>query len=158
MSTPGAEKDHHDRDIDEKGSDPSGSERDIPQDAKILEVKNADYALALSTGPQLSPTSWRSFQLYAILLVAFMGSLSNGFDGSGKNFPSTSLIPKLSISVMSAVNGMEYVISKIGIARPDRILKAISHLLWDHWGGCWRRCRHNYGYYFRNCKCPIFFQ
>jgi hypothetical protein len=61
------------------------SERDVPSDAKIIEVVNADYALALSTGPQLSPTSLRSLQLYSILLVAFMGSLSNGFDGSGKH-------------------------------------------------------------------------
>lgn len=56
----------------------------MSQNAKIIEVKNADYARALSTGPQLSPTSLRSIQLYFILLVAFMGSLSNGFDGSGK--------------------------------------------------------------------------
>lgn len=51
--------------------------------SKVLEVINADFALALSTGPQLSPYSWRSLQLFAILLVSFMGSLSNGFDGSG---------------------------------------------------------------------------
>ncbi len=52
--------------------------------AKIMEVMNAEYALALSTGPQLKASSWRSIQLFGILLVAFMGSLSNGFDGSGK--------------------------------------------------------------------------
>jgi hypothetical protein len=51
--------------------------------AKLMEVMNAEYALALSTGPQLKATNWRSLQLFAILLVAFMGSLSNGFDGSG---------------------------------------------------------------------------
>lgn len=53
------------------------------KDARVLEVLNANYALALSTGPQLSPYSRRSLQLFAILLVSFMGSLSNGFDGSG---------------------------------------------------------------------------
>ncbi|RDB19823.1 Lactose permease [Hypsizygus marmoreus] len=90
MSATGKE-DHADE-LDEKAlSSPQSPEPDVPQNAKIIEVVNADYALALSTGPQLSPTSLRSFQLYAILLVAFMGSLSNGFDGS----------------VMSAVNGMD---------------------------------------------------
>ncbi len=53
------------------------------QETNVLEVVNADYALALSTGPQLSPTSWASIELFGILLVAYMGSLSNGFDGSG---------------------------------------------------------------------------
>ncbi|KAJ7209034.1 general substrate transporter [Mycena rebaudengoi] len=65
----------------------------VPENAKIVEVENADLALALSTGPQLRPLSARSIQLYLILLVAFMGSLANGFDGS----------------VMSAVNGMDTV-------------------------------------------------
>jgi len=51
--------------------------------AQFMEVMNAEYALALSTGPQLKATSWRSLQLFAIMLVAYMGSLSNGFDGSG---------------------------------------------------------------------------
>jgi len=50
---------------------------------QFMEVMNAEYALALSTGPQLKATSWRSLQLFAIMLVAYMGSLSNGFDGSG---------------------------------------------------------------------------
>ncbi|TFK64050.1 general substrate transporter [Pluteus cervinus] len=72
---------------------PTHSSSQIPElrNAKIMEVANADYALALSTGPQLRATSWRSIQLYAILIIAYMGSLSNGFDGS----------------VMSAVNGMD---------------------------------------------------
>ncbi|KAG6885607.1 hypothetical protein C0993_012354 [Termitomyces sp. T159_Od127] len=72
-------------------------------DAKVLEVVNADFALALSTGPQLSPYSWRSLQLFAILLVSFMGSLSNGFDGQ----------------VMSAVNGMEQYLNYFGISGLD---------------------------------------
>lgn len=54
----------------------------VSENAKIVEVENAD--LALSTGPQLRPLSARSIQLYLILLVAFMGSLANGFDGSGE--------------------------------------------------------------------------
>lgn len=53
-------------------------------DGQVLEVANAEYALALSTGPQLSAYSWRSIQLFGILLIAYMGSLSNGFDGSGE--------------------------------------------------------------------------
>ncbi|KAF8165590.1 general substrate transporter [Crassisporium funariophilum] len=61
------------------------------QNAKVLQVANVDYALALANGPKLKATSRRSLQLFAILLVAFMGSLSNGFDGS----------------VMGAVNGMD---------------------------------------------------
>jgi hypothetical protein len=61
------------------------SEQGVAHNAKVIEVVNADYALALSTGPQLSPTSLRSLQLYLILLVSFMGSLSNGFDGSGEH-------------------------------------------------------------------------
>jgi hypothetical protein len=56
----------------------------VSENAKIVEVENADLALALSTGPQLRPLSARSIQLYLILLVAFMGSLANGFDGSGE--------------------------------------------------------------------------
>ncbi|KAF9450633.1 hypothetical protein P691DRAFT_700780 [Macrolepiota fuliginosa MF-IS2] len=71
--------------------------------AKFMEVMNAEYALALSTGPQLKATSWRSIQLFAILLVAFMGSLSNGFDGS----------------VMSAVNGMKQYLDFFGIDGED---------------------------------------
>lgn len=68
---------------EEKIGDRQSVENAVPKHSKILEVANADYALALSTGPQLSPTSWKSLQLFAILLVAYMGSLSNGFDGSG---------------------------------------------------------------------------
>ncbi|KAF8897789.1 general substrate transporter [Infundibulicybe gibba] len=75
----------------------------VPKNAKVIEVVNADYALALSTGPQLSPTSTKSIQLYLILLVAFMGSLSNGFDGS----------------VMSAVNGMQQYLDFFGIDGSD---------------------------------------
>ncbi|KAF9455932.1 general substrate transporter [Collybia nuda] len=91
MSTLTAEKDLKAQQIENgKGSSPHPNEHDVLERAKIIEVSNADYALALSTGPQLSPTSPKSLQLFAILLVSFMGSLSNGFDGS----------------VMSAVNGM----------------------------------------------------
>ncbi len=54
-----------------------------PKDAKILEVTNADLALALSTGPPLKATSIASLKLFAILTVAFMGSVANGFDGQG---------------------------------------------------------------------------
>lgn len=68
-----------------------------------MEVMNAEYALALSTGPQLKATSWRSLQLFAIMLVAYMGSLSNGFDGS----------------VMSAVNGMVQYLDFFGIDGSD---------------------------------------
>ncbi|KXN92315.1 Lactose permease [Leucoagaricus sp. SymC.cos] len=71
--------------------------------AKFMEVMNAEYALALSTGPQLEATSWRSIQLFMILLVSFMGSLSNGFDGS----------------VMSAVNGMKQYLDYFGIDGED---------------------------------------
>ncbi|KAF9006626.1 general substrate transporter [Cyathus striatus] len=74
-----------------------------PSEPQIMEVMNADYALALSTGPQLSPTSKRSVKFFFILLVAFMGSLSNGFDGS----------------VMSAVNGMEQYLNYFGIDGQD---------------------------------------
>ena len=88
--------------IDEKASSTHGTEPDANAElkpdknqehapalngAKIVEVMNAEYALALSTGPQLKATSWRSIQLFGILLVAFMGSLSNGFDGSGERWP-----------------------------------------------------------------------
>lgn len=48
--------------------------------AKLMEVKNADLAVAL-TSTQLDPLSRASIQLYLILVVAFMGSMSNGFDG-----------------------------------------------------------------------------
>ncbi|KAF5388339.1 hypothetical protein D9615_000635 [Tricholomella constricta] len=101
MSGTVSERGHH----DEKGeiNSPIGSDQDVSQSAKIMEVVNADLALALSTGPQLSPTSRRSLQLYAILLVAFMGSLSNGFDGS----------------VMSAVNGMEQYLRYFNISGLD---------------------------------------
>ncbi|KAF5363898.1 hypothetical protein D9756_000210 [Leucocoprinus leucothites] len=71
--------------------------------AKFMEVMNAEYALALSTGPQLKATSWRSIQLFLIMLVAYMGSLSNGFDGS----------------VMSAVNGMLQYLDYFGIDGAD---------------------------------------
>lgn len=66
----------------------TGSEKDSTpsvhdENATYVEAENADLALALSSGPKLKATSPRSLQLFAILLVAFMGSLSNGFDGSG---------------------------------------------------------------------------
>ncbi|KAJ7498590.1 general substrate transporter [Mycena latifolia] len=82
------EKEHHDT---------------VPENAKIVEAANTDLALALATGPQLSPLSIRSFQLYLILLVAFMGSLANGFDGS----------------VMSAVNGMHQYLGYFHITGQD---------------------------------------
>lgn len=78
--------------IDEKHSSPTSEvDHGVPQNAKVVEVTNAELALALSTGPQLSPTSARTIQLYLVLVVAFMGSMANGFDGQ----------------VMSAVNGMQ---------------------------------------------------
>jgi hypothetical protein len=80
MSSPPTGKDARAVDLEEKAS---SSSTGAPQHTKVVDAANADYALALSSGPQLSPTSWRSLQLYAILLVAFMGSLSNGFDGQG---------------------------------------------------------------------------
>ncbi|KAJ7498564.1 general substrate transporter [Mycena latifolia] len=82
------EKEHHDT---------------VPENAKIVEAANTDLALALATGPQLSPLSIRSIQLYLILLVAFMGSLANGFDGS----------------VMSAVNGMHQYLDYFHITGQD---------------------------------------
>ncbi|PPQ71097.1 hypothetical protein CVT24_009848 [Panaeolus cyanescens] len=97
MSTHSPEKLSHD---DEKVSDEVAQSN---ANTKVLHVENVDYALALSTGPQLKATSKRSLQLFAILLVAFMGSLSNGFDGS----------------VMSAVNGMEQYLTFFGISGLD---------------------------------------
>lgn len=67
----------------EKAASPDVPNITHERETNVLEVANADYALALSTGPQLSPTSWASMELFGILLVAYMGSLSNGFDGSG---------------------------------------------------------------------------
>ncbi|KAJ6583773.1 general substrate transporter [Mycena sp. CBHHK59/15] len=90
---------HADHGIDEKEHVPET----VPENAKIVEVANTDLALALSTGPQLSALSLRSIQLYLILLVAFMGSLANGFDGS----------------VMSAVNGMQQYQDYFGITGGD---------------------------------------
>lgn len=58
----------------------------------VMQVVNADLALALTTGKQLNALSWDAIKLYLVLVVAFMGSMSNGFDGQ----------------VMSAVNGMQY--------------------------------------------------
>lgn len=81
------------------------NEKDGHEKLKVIQVKNADLALALSTGPQLSPTSPQSLQLFAILLVAFMGSLSNGFDGSGRSIsyngvPSFKLCDQLWVLLM----------------------------------------------------------
>jgi len=61
--------------------------------APVVEVTNADLHVALTTGEQLNPRSMAAVRLYLVLLVAFMGSMSNGFDGQ----------------VMGAVNGMKYV-------------------------------------------------
>ncbi|KAJ7639189.1 hypothetical protein FB45DRAFT_904923 [Roridomyces roridus] len=75
----------------------------IPENARIVEAANTKLALALATGPHLSPFSTRSIQLYLILLVAFMGSMANGFDGS----------------VMSAVNGMDQYLAYFHISGTD---------------------------------------
>ncbi|PFH51320.1 hypothetical protein AMATHDRAFT_59397 [Amanita thiersii Skay4041] len=105
MTTPASEKSTNPGAQDEKNemtqrsSPTSEPEKTIGDNPKILEVLNADFALALSTGPQLRATSLASIQLFMILLVAFMGSLSNGFDGS----------------VMSAVNGMHQYLDYFGI-------------------------------------------
>lgn len=79
-------------------------EQITPQDdghVKYLEVTNADLALALSTGPQLKASSPQSLQLFLILLVAFMGSLSNGFDGSGPFFFFKSQICRICIIALT---------------------------------------------------------
>ncbi|KAJ7228311.1 general substrate transporter [Mycena pura] len=90
--------------VDEKQQKPTAiAPEDAPENAKIVEAANTDLALALATGPHLSPYSLRSIQLYLILLVAFMGSLANGFDGS----------------VMSAVNGMDQYLEFFGISGAD---------------------------------------
>ncbi|KAF9266336.1 general substrate transporter [Marasmius fiardii PR-910] len=75
------------------------------KDAEVVEVTNADYALALASGPKLSPTSASSIQLFLILLVAFMGSMSNGFDGQAGFIQ----------HVMGAVNGMQQYLNFFGI-------------------------------------------
>ncbi|KAK7062039.1 lactose permease [Favolaschia claudopus] len=75
----------------------------VPESADIVEAANTDLAVALASGPHLSPWSVRSMQLYLILLVAFMGSFANGFDGS----------------VMSAVNGMLQYTDYFGISGAD---------------------------------------
>jgi sugar porter (SP) family MFS transporter len=71
--------------------------------AKVMEVNNADLAVALTSGPKLNPLSRSSIQLYFVLVVAFMGSMSNGFDGQ----------------VMSAVNGMDQYLNYFGISGTD---------------------------------------
>ncbi|TRM68230.1 general substrate transporter [Schizophyllum amplum] len=73
-----------------------------PPTAPILEVTNADYALAVSE-QKLNPYSWSSIRLFAVLAVAFMGSMSNGFDGQ----------------VMGAVNGMQQYLDYFGISGTD---------------------------------------
>jgi sugar porter (SP) family MFS transporter len=95
--------------LDEKEVDHSIDHHVIPaavaerEGHKVLEVENADYAAALTSGPQLNPRSWASIQLYLILVVAFMGSMSNGFDGQ----------------VMGAVNGMSQYLTFFGISGLD---------------------------------------
>ncbi|KAF7301979.1 MFS domain-containing protein [Mycena indigotica] len=102
MSAHTSEKDVHV--VDEKTSRPAEiAAEDAPENAKIVEAANTDLALALATSQPLNPLGARSLQLYAILLVAFMGSLANGFDGS----------------VMSAVNGMEQYLSYFNISGDD---------------------------------------
>ncbi|KAL1761513.1 hypothetical protein FB107DRAFT_254962 [Schizophyllum commune] len=73
-----------------------------PGAAPVLEVTNADYALAVSE-QKLDPYSWSSLRLFAILAVAFMGSMSNGFDGQ----------------VMGAVNGMQQYLDYFDISGDD---------------------------------------
>ena len=68
--------------IDEKERIASPVALPTPGAAPVLEVTNADYALAVSE-QKLDPYSWSSLRLFAILAVAFMGSMSNGFDGQG---------------------------------------------------------------------------
>ncbi|KAJ7930119.1 general substrate transporter [Mycena leptocephala] len=59
-------------------------QNDEPVPARSVDnALNADLALALSTGPQLNAVGITAFKLYLILLVAFMGSLSFGFDTTG---------------------------------------------------------------------------
>jgi hypothetical protein len=60
-------------------------QNDEPVPARSVDnALNADLALALSTGPQLNAVGITAFKLYLILLVAFMGSLSFGFDTTGQ--------------------------------------------------------------------------
>ncbi|KAK7470345.1 hypothetical protein VKT23_001774 [Stygiomarasmius scandens] len=86
--------------VDEKGldtvSDPAVA------DAKVVEVNNAELAAALEA-TSLNPWSPSSIKLFLILLVAFMGSLSNGFDGQ----------------VMGAVNGMNQYLEYFGLVGQD---------------------------------------
>jgi sugar porter (SP) family MFS transporter len=89
--------------MDEKVHPEPHNSKVIPENAKIVEAENTDLAMALATGPHLKPLSKRSIQLYFILLVAFMGSWANGFDGS----------------VMSAVNGMDQYLAYFGITGQD---------------------------------------
>lgn len=102
MSQPAAqEKDAPSADhSSEKAASPDVPNLTHGQETNVLEVVNADYALALSTGPQLSPTSWASIELFGILLVAYMGSLSNGFDGSGM-FPNFQGDQTLNVPIIS---------------------------------------------------------
>ncbi|KAJ6466699.1 general substrate transporter [Mycena vitilis] len=74
-----------------------------PSLPKVDHVLNADLALALSTGPQLKPFSVIAFELYLILTVSFMGSLSFGFD----------------TTVISGVNGMVQFTDYFGISGGD---------------------------------------
>jgi hypothetical protein len=60
-----------------------GDERLATRKVETGNLLNPDLALALSTGPQLKPVSIAAFRLYLVLLVAFMGSLSFGFDTNG---------------------------------------------------------------------------
>ncbi|KAJ7437851.1 hypothetical protein B0H11DRAFT_2294183 [Mycena galericulata] len=64
---------------------PATAQRDQPSPScKVQNVLNADLARALSTGPQLKAWSVQAFKLYSILCVAFMGSLSFGYDTTGQ--------------------------------------------------------------------------
>ncbi|KAF5358983.1 hypothetical protein D9758_004837 [Tetrapyrgos nigripes] len=70
--------------------------------AKVIEVGNAELAAALEAS-HLDATSRSSIKLFLVLLVAFMGSLSNGFDGQ----------------VMGAVNGMDQYLEYFGLVGKD---------------------------------------
>ena len=80
--------------VEEKQSLPPSDQKHEHEHTTYAEAQNIELALALSSGPKLKATSARSIQLFTILLVAFMGSLSNGFDGSGMSpfFPTSTMI------------------------------------------------------------------
>lgn len=69
-----------------------------------------DGNLDASASPDLSlnPTSLSSFKLYLVLLVAFTGSFSLGFDTTGDlHFCQCARVFLITSKVMNSVNGME---------------------------------------------------